>query len=454
MAAHRARRYSLGGLVLLAAAALVSAVLVSTTGPASGRAHAAGTVTWSDEFDGAAGSAPDPAKWTHETGGSGNGNHELEYYTDSTSNASLDGQGHLVITARKNTDPGLSCWNGPCQYTSARLNTASTFTQSYGHFEARIKIPRGQGMWPAFWMMGDDIGKVGWPDNGELDVMENIGKEPGTVHGTIHGPGYSGANGLGAPFTLPGGKAFADDFHTFAVDWTPGAITWSVDGTAYETRTPADAGGNKWVFDHPFFMILNLAVGGDWPGGPDGATAFPQSMVVDYVRVSASDGGSSTTGGPPTGATSGGSSTGATSGGSASGGSTGGSGAGHTGPITGIGGMCVDVAGASTADRTPIQLHDCTGNPAQQWTIGADGTVRALGKCLDVDGASTADGAVVQLYTCNGTKAQQWTYTAAHDLTNTGADKCLDAKDNSSADGTRLQTWTCTGGANQKWTAA
>ncbi|MEU1624920.1 family 16 glycosylhydrolase [Streptomyces sp. NPDC020096] len=423
MAAHRARRWSLGGVVLLLAAALVTAVFVSTTGPVASKAHAAvGAQTWSDEFDGAAGTGPDPAKWTLETGGSGNGNHELQYYTNSASNASLDGRGHLVITAQKNTDPGLRCWYGTCQYTSARLNTARSFTQAYGHFEARIKIPRGQGVWPAFWMLGNDIGSVGWPNNGEIDVMENVGKEPGSVHGTIHGPGYSGSGGLGAGYTLPGGKAFADDFHVFAVDWSPTSITWSVDGTPYETRTPADAGSNKWVFNHPFFIILNLAIGGDWPGSPDASASFPQTMTVDYVRASAWKDG------------------------------PGSSGTDKSGVIRGIGGMCADVAGGSNADQTPIQLHNCTGNAAQQWTIGGDGTVRALGKCLDVAGGSTADGATVQLYDCNGTRAQQWTYTAAHDLTNIGANKCLDAKDNSSADGTRLQIWSCTGGANQKWT--
>ncbi|WP_371501741.1 family 16 glycosylhydrolase [Kitasatospora sp. NBC_00374] len=419
MAAHRASRWSLGGLALTLAAALVTAAVVSTTGSAPSRAGAAVVAqVWSDEFDGASGSAPDAAKWTVESGGSGNGNHELQYYTPGTANASLDGQGHLVITARKNTDSGLGCWYGTCQYTSARLNTAKSFTQAYGHFESRIKIPRGQGVWPAFWMLGGDLGQVGWPNSGEIDVMENIGREPGTVHGTVHGPGYSGAGGLGAGYTLPGGRAFADDFHVFAVDWSPTAITWSVDGTAYQTRTPADVGANKWVFDHPFFVILNLAVGGDWPGSPDGATAFPQAMTVDYVRASAWNDSSG----------------------------------GTTGAIRGIGGMCVDVAGGSNADRTPVQLHDCTGGPAQRWTVGADGTVRALGKCLDVAGGSAADGAVVQLYACNGTNAQKWTYTAAHDLTNVGANKCLDAKGNSSADGTRLQLWTCGGGANQKWT--
>ncbi|MFD7701451.1 ricin-type beta-trefoil lectin domain protein [Streptomyces caelestis] len=425
MAAHRARRWSLGGLVLLVSTAVVAAFAFLTTGPSADRADAATTApTWSDEFDGPAGSAPDPGKWTLETGGSGNGNHELQYYRDSRDNAALDGNGNLVITARKNTDTGLQCWYGPCQYTSARLNTAKTFTQAYGRFEARIKVPRGQGMWPAFWMLGNDLGAAGWPSSGEIDIMENVGYEPGVAHGTVHGPGYSGGAGVGASYTLPGGAAFADGFHVFAVDWSPRSITWSVDGTAYQTRTPADVGGNKWVYDHPFFLILNLAVGGDWPGSPNAGTAFPQTMTIDYVRVSAS-GGSSGNGGTT-----------------------------RTGAVKGVGDMCVDVAGASTADRTPIQLHDCTGVDAQKWTLGGDGTVRALGKCLDVRDASTADGTPVQLYTCNGTKAQQWAYTSARDLTNIGADKCLDAKGGSSADGTPLQIWTCTGAANQKWTVA
>ncbi|MEU7469408.1 family 16 glycosylhydrolase [Streptomyces sp. NPDC044984] len=425
MAAHRARRWSLGGLVLLVSTAVVAAFAFLTTGPSADRADAATTaLTWSDEFNGPAGSAPDPGKWTLETGGSGNGNHELQYYRDSRDNAALDGNGNLVITARKNTDTGLQCWYGPCQYTSARLNTAKTFTQAYGHFEARIKVPRGQGMWPAFWMLGDDLGTVGWPGSGEIDIMENVGYEPGVVHGTVHGPGYSGGGGIGAAYTLPGGASFADGFHVFAVDWSPEKITWSVDGRAYQTRTPADLGGKKWVYDHPFFLILNLAVGGDWPGSPNAGTAFPQTMTIDYVRVSAS-GGSSGDGGTV-----------------------------RTGAVKGIGDMCVDVAGASPADGTPIQLHDCTGVDAQKWTLGSDGTVRALGKCLDVRGASTADGTPVQLHTCNGTKAQQWTYTSARDLTNIGADKCLDAKGGSSSDGTPLQIWTCTGAANQKWTVA
>jgi len=291
-----------------------------------------------------------------------------------------------------------------------------------------MKIPRGQGLWPAFWMLGNNIGSVGWPTSGEIDIMENIGREPSTVHGTIHGPGYSGGGGIGAGFTLPGGQAFADGFHTFAVDWEPNAITWSVDGVQYSRKTPADLNGNRWVFDHPFFIIMNVAVGGLFPGNPDASTVFPQTLTVDYVRVYAFTSGTGTTTAPPT--------TPPTN---------------RTGPIVGFGGKCMDVAGANTANGTQVQLWDCNGTAAQRWTMASDGSIRALGKCLDVSGGSTADGARVQLWDCNGTGAQRWTATAARDLVNPQANKCLDATGVSSANGTPLQIWACHGGANQKW---
>ncbi|MER5759916.1 lectin [Streptomyces sp. NPDC002082] len=383
--------------------------------PPATAAAAAAAVTFSDEFDGPAGSAVDGGKWQIETGDNVN-NHERQYYTAGNRNAALDGQGHLAITARRENPANYQCWYGRCEYTSARLNTAATFTTTYGRVEARMKIPRGQGMWPAFWMLGSDIGQVGWPASGEIDVMENVGFEPGTVHGTLHGPGYSGAGGIGAGYALPGGQAFADAFHTFAVDWSPDAITWSVDGTVYQRRTPADLGGKQWVFNKPFFLILNLAVGGYWPGDPNGSTVFPQQLLVDYVRVS-------TDGGQPGGA----------------------------GPITGLGAKCVDVAGAGTANGTAVQLYDCNGTAAQRWSVGTDGTVRALGKCLDVASGGTADGTPVQLWECNGSAAQRWAVPAAQDIVNPQANKCLDASGGSSANGTRLQIWTCTGAANQKW---
>jgi beta-glucanase (GH16 family) len=242
---------------------------------------------WGDEFGGPRGGAVDAGKWVVETGGEGWGNNELEYYTLGADNAATDGEGHLVINAvREEPSPKYRCWYGPCRYTSARLKTRGKFEQAYGRFEARLKIPRGQGVWPAFWLLGADIDTAHWPHCGEIDIMENIGREPSLVHGTIHGPGYSGDKGLGASYALPGGAAFADDYHLYAVEWEPKEIRWYVDNRLYETKRPSDLPpGAKWVYDHPFFIILNLAIGGKWPGDPDSTTAFPQRMSVDYVRV-------------------------------------------------------------------------------------------------------------------------------------------------------------------------
>ncbi|MFB9662636.1 ricin-type beta-trefoil lectin domain protein [Glycomyces mayteni] len=369
-------------------------------------------LTWSDEFNAAAGTAPNSAKWNFDTGGGGWGNNEHQYYTNSTSNAAHDGNGNMVITARKENPANYQCWYGTCQYTSARLLTQGKFTQAYGTFEARIQIPRGQGIWPAFWMLGDDIGSVGWPQSGEIDIMENVGFEPNSVHGTLHGPGYSGGAGPSGTYTI--GEPFANGFHTFAVNWSPNSISWSVDGVTYQTKTTADIGGNEWVFDHPFFMILNVAVGGNWPGYPDGSTQFPQTMKIDYVRVYS---GSASSGGA----------------------------------ITGLAGKCLDVEASGTADGTPVQLYTCNGTNAQKWTTPGDGTLRALGKCLDVKGGGTADGTVVQLWTCNGTAAQQWAFSSANDIVNPQANKCLDVPWANSADGTNLQIVTCSGNAAQKW---
>jgi beta-glucanase (GH16 family) len=240
------------------------------------------TLVWSDEFGGSNGSAPDSSKWTIETGGDGWGNHELEYYTNRPQNTQIQ-NGSLVITAFKETYTGKD--GVTRNYTSGRMKTAGKFEQQFGRFEARIKIPYGQGMWPAFWMLGNNSGPVGWPGCGEIDIMENIGKEPAIAHGTIHGPGYSGADGIGSSFSLAKGR-FADDYHLYAVEWELNVIRFYVDSNLYATRTPADLPqGTKWVYDHPFFIILNVAVGGDWPGPPDTTTVFPQTMLVDYVRV-------------------------------------------------------------------------------------------------------------------------------------------------------------------------
>jgi beta-glucanase (GH16 family) len=240
-------------------------------------------LVWSDEFSAPKGSPVDPKKWSAEVGGSGWGNRELEYYTDRPTNAfQSDGSLNIVVLREDFTGKdGVTR-----EFTSARLSTKQTFTSAYGRFEARMKLPRGQGIWPAFWMLGDDISKVGWPRCGEIDIMENIGKEPSIIHGTVHGPGYSGGQGISSSYSLKQNEAFADAFHNFAVEWEPNEIRFYADDVLYKTLTPANLPeGKTWVYNHPFFLLLNVAVGGNWPGNPDATTVFPQVMLVDYVRV-------------------------------------------------------------------------------------------------------------------------------------------------------------------------
>ncbi len=251
------------------------------------------TLVWQDEFNGPNGSLPDPHKWAYDLGGNGWGNHELESYTNRPENVRIE-DGNLVITARKENFEGAD--HIAQEYTSARLKTQGLFSQAYGRFEARVKIPSGQGIWPAFWMLGENFSSVGWPKCGEIDVMENVGKDPRLVHGSLHGPLASGsASDLTAAVKLASGKDFAADFHVYAVEWEPGTVRFYADSSLYATFTPNSttpdssipnaAAAGAWVFDHPFFLILNVAVGGDWPGPPDDSSTFPQTMLVDYVRV-------------------------------------------------------------------------------------------------------------------------------------------------------------------------
>jgi beta-glucanase (GH16 family) len=242
---------------------------------------------WSDEFNGPDNSDVDPTKWVHEVSGTGNGNQELEYYTSGTDNAFQAG-GYLHIVAKTSSNQ-YTCWYGSCQYTSGKIVTKawgkpSLFEKQYGRFAARMKIPAGQGMWPAFWMLGNDISTVNWPSCGEIDTMENIGKNPATVYGTIHGPDMAKANvSLGGNSVL-GMGALADDFHEYAVEWKAGQVAFLLDGMTYFTATQSAFQGT-WVFDHPFYLILNLAIGGGWPGSPDSTTVFPAELLVDWVRV-------------------------------------------------------------------------------------------------------------------------------------------------------------------------
>lgn len=239
-------------------------------------------LTWSDEFNGPDGAPPDNSKWKLLTGGSGWGNNELQYYTAGSRNVRQE-NGNLVIEAFKED------FHGPDgvhrNYTSARISTEGRFSQKYGRFEARIKVPSGKGVWPAFWLLGNDFSTAGWPICGEIDVMEHVGKEPTVIHGTVHGPGYSSTGSLTAAYNLVKGR-FSDGFHLFAVEWEPQVIRFYVDDELFATKTAADIPtGKPWVYDHPFFILLNLAVGGQMPGNPDASTAFPQRMLVDYVRV-------------------------------------------------------------------------------------------------------------------------------------------------------------------------
>jgi len=251
-------------------------------------------LVWSDEFEGSAGTPLNAEFWNYEVGGEGWGNQELQLYRDDPSVASLDGEGNLRIVADRLAeddplaDPASgACWYGACEYTSARVTTQEKVVTTYGRIEGRIKIPTGQGIWPAFWMLGSNITIRPWPVSGEIDIMENIGSEPKTLHGSMHGPGYSGGEPLGGSITLAPGN-LSDDFRVFAVEWTPEGVTWTVDGRAYASASPEDIADDRtayWVFDKDFFLILNVAVGGQWPGSPDASTQFPQEMLVDWVRI-------------------------------------------------------------------------------------------------------------------------------------------------------------------------
>ncbi len=256
----------------------------SESGPtdsADGSALPGWTLTWSDEFNGPDGSAVDATKWKHDVGGTGWGNNELEYYTDGTQNAVVQG-GDLVITATTDGASQYKCSYGTCKYTSARLLTQGLFSQQYGRFEARAQMPTGKGLWPAIWALGDNISTVSWPACGEVDFMETIGTDIMNNHGSLHMPASYGPSGT---YKLPNGASYADAFHTFAFEWEPGTIRFYVDDVLYETQTSAVPSGDTWEFDHPFFLLINVAVGGQWPGSPDGTTTFPQTLKVDYVRV-------------------------------------------------------------------------------------------------------------------------------------------------------------------------
>jgi len=232
-------------------------------------------LVWRDEFNGSG--AVNPDNWTHEIGNSGWGNQESQYYTNSTNN-SFQSNGNLVIEAREED------FNG-APYTSARLVSQDKQTFTYGRVDIRAILPEGQGIWPALWMLGNNFSTVGWPACGEIDIMELVGHEPSTTHGTAHwGPqGQTYSTYKGEPYNLNGEK-FSDKYHVFSLIWEPNSLKWYVDDNEFFSLTNSDVNGD-YPFDEEFFFIFNIAVGGIWPGYPDETTQFPQRMYVDYIRV-------------------------------------------------------------------------------------------------------------------------------------------------------------------------
>lgn len=262
-------------------AGLAAALLASCAAPAG-----PWKLVWADEFEG---NAVDTARWTFETGGHGWGNKELEHYTPGA-NARVE-NGMLVIEARKEEAGGR-------HYTSTRMNTHGKASWTYGRVEARIKMPRGKGMWPAFWMLGDNIGEVGWPRCGEIDIVEMVGgpspegakDQDAIASGAVHRANLdpstkSEVKSNSTRYPNPGGAKLGDDFHVYAVEWSPAAIVHSMDGKVFQTVDISSRADGYDAFHRPFFVLLNLAVGGDWPGAPDETTAWPQRMLVDWVRV-------------------------------------------------------------------------------------------------------------------------------------------------------------------------
>jgi beta-glucanase (GH16 family) len=246
-------------------------------------------LAWADEFDEPAGTPPNPANWAYELGDTtpdgknGWGNEERQYYTDDPANAATDGEGNLVITLEE-ADGSQECYYGACEFESARLITQNKAEFAYGRIESRLKVPTGgDGLWPAFWSLGTDITYNPWPGAGEIDIMEYVSREPNEIFGTIHGPGYAGGESFGGIYTFD--ERVDSEFHTFTVEWEPNSIVWYVDGIEYHRADPGDVEPNEWVFEKPFFLLLNFAIGGNFGGTIDPDNTYPQEYLVDYVRV-------------------------------------------------------------------------------------------------------------------------------------------------------------------------
>jgi Ricin-type beta-trefoil lectin domain/Glycosyl hydrolases family 16 len=445
MTYHLTRARLLAGAAALALA-VASVVAVSDADASVPPTPSGWTQVFADDFNGAAGSGVNTGDWRYDLGtgypgGAANwGTGEVETMTSSTANVYQDGQGHLIIKPIR---------DGAGNWTSGRIETQRTdFAAPPGgklRFEASLQQPNvsgaaAAGYWPAFWSLGDaarPVGATNWPGIGEIDVMEDINgrsSEFATLHcGVAPGGPCNEFTGIGSGERACGGCQTG--FHTYAMELdrsvSPEQIRWYLDGSNFFTVNANQVDATTWnnATHHGFFMILNVAIGGGFPGafggGPTGATQSGVPMIVDYVAAYTQGGG-----GPPPPPP---------------------SGSGGIGPITGNGGKCVDVDAANTANGTRIQMWDCNGTGAQQWTVSPDGSVRALGKCLDVTFGGTANATPIQLWDCNATGAQTWRVQTNGALLNPQSGRCLDDPNSNPANGTQLQIWDCNNTGAQQW---
>jgi beta-glucanase (GH16 family) len=395
------------------------------------------TTTWSDDFSGASGSGID-SNWKYDTGaGSTFGTGEIETMTSSTSNVYQDGNGNLVLKALHSGSDPNSGW------TSGRVETnAATFGAPAGgvvEMQASIQQPNlntsnGAGYWPAFWMLGSTLrtGTV-WPGSGEVDILEDVNSRS-SVFGTLHcgvdpGGPCNETTGIGSGEHACGGCQTG--YHTYAVQIdrsvSPEQIRWYLDGANYFTVNANQVDATTWAnaVDHPFFIILDLAMGGGFPsafgGGPFASTVSGGQMNIDYVAVYNKAPG---------------------------GGSSGGTGA--AGSVTsGMAGKCLDDTAGSGTDGTKVELWDCNNSAAQQWTA-ANGTLQINGKCLDITGGGTGNGALAELWDCTGGANQVWQVQNGT-LVNPASGRCLDDPGLSTTNGTQLDIWDCNTGPNQQW---
>ncbi|WP_432989142.1 ricin-type beta-trefoil lectin domain protein [Dactylosporangium sp. CA-233914] len=440
-----------GRLALLVSAAVVvvagaSVAALPDAGASVPATPAGWTQIFADDFSGAAGTGVNTANWLYDLGhgypgGASNwGTGEIENMTNSTANVYKDGNGNLAIKPIR---------DGAGNWTSGRIETQRTDLAAPAggklRLEARLQQPNvntgnGAGYWPAFWALGAaarGTGASGWPGIGEIDIMEDINgrsSQFATLHcGTSPGGPCNETTGLGSGERACGGCQTG--FHTYAVEQdrstSPEQIRWYLDGNNFFTVNANQVDANTWnnATHHGFFMILNVAIGGGFPdafgGGPNGNTVSGVPMLVDYVAAYTSGGGGGGTTPPPT-----------------------------TGKaVKGPGGLCLDVRASNSANGTPVQLYNCNGTGAQQWTyVEAGSTLRALGKCLDIPNGSTANGAKLQLWDCNTTAAQVFIHRADNTYYNPQANKCLDDPNGSTVSGTQVQIWDCNGTGAQKFT--